>query len=123
MSTVCEGQQAADPGREAPWAAGCDCNQGTKGGLDGKATHGKDLKEASVHGCWRCGRQGALVHAETPTGSSLKTSLCPKDLLRTSGASLVVRWLGICLQGTQVRSLAQEDPTYLGVTNPAHDSG
>ena len=94
-----------------------------KGGLDGKVTRGKDLKEASVYGCW-VGRQGALVHAVTPTDSGLNSSLCPKDLLRTSGASLVVQRLGICLpmQGTQVQSVAQEDPTCLEITNPVHHS-
>ncbi|XP_059856119.1 telomeric repeat-binding factor 2-interacting protein 1 isoform X2 [Delphinus delphis] len=39
-----------------------------------------------------------------------------------SGTSLVVRWLRICLpmQGTQVRSLVQEDPTCRGATKPVH---
>ena len=35
-------------------------------------------------------------------------------------ASLVAQWLGICLpmQGTQVRALVWEDPTYRGATKP-----
>ena len=38
----------------------------------------------------------------------------------TTGASLVVQWLKICLaiQGTSVQSLIQEDPTYCGATEP-----
>ena len=37
-------------------------------------------------------------------------------------ASLVVQWLRICLplQGTQVRSLVQEDPTCCGATKSMH---
>ena len=36
----------------------------------------------------------------------------------TTGASLVVQWLGICLamQGTRVRSLVLEDSTCLGAS-------
>ena len=36
------------------------------------------------------------------------------------GASLVVQWLRICLpmQGTRVRALAWEDPTWCGATRP-----
>ena len=36
-------------------------------------------------------------------------------------ASLMVQWLRICLamQGTWVKSLAQEDPTRLGASKPA----
>ena len=39
-----------------------------------------------------------------------------------SGASLVAQWLGIRLpgQGTQVRALGQEDPTYRGAARPVH---
>ena len=35
-------------------------------------------------------------------------------------ASLVAQWLGICLpmQGTRVRALVWEDPTYRGATGP-----
>ena len=35
-------------------------------------------------------------------------------------ASLVAQWLRVCLpmQGTRVRALVQEDPTYRGATNP-----
>ena len=42
--------------------------------------------------------------------------------VRESWASLVVQWLRICLtmQATQVRSLAQEDPTCRGATKPGH---
>ena len=38
----------------------------------------------------------------------------------TTGASLVIQWLKICLaiQGTSVQSLIQEDPTYCGATEP-----
>ena len=38
------------------------------------------------------------------------------------GTSLVVQWLRIHLpmQGTQVRSLVQEDPTCCGATKPVH---
>jgi len=46
VGTACEGQQTADPGQDAPWAGGCDCNQVAKGGLDEQVTRGKDLKEA-----------------------------------------------------------------------------
>ena len=37
-----------------------------------------------------------------------------------SGASLVAQWLRICLpmQGTRVRALVWEDPTYRGATGP-----
>ena len=48
--------------------------------------------------------------------------------LRTNGeskaiqtrASLVAQWLRVCLpmQGTQVRALVWEDPTYRGATKP-----
>ncbi|KAJ8779228.1 hypothetical protein J1605_012690, partial [Eschrichtius robustus] len=40
----------------------------------------------------------------------------------TLGTSLVAQWLRICLpmQGTQVRSLVQEDPTCRGATKPVH---
>ena len=40
----------------------------------------------------------------------------------TSGASLVVQWLGVRLpmQGTRVRALVQEDPTCRGETKPMH---
>ena len=42
---------------------------------------------------------------------------CPK-----LGTSLVAQWLRIRLsmQGTQVRALAQEDPTWRGATKPVH---
>ena len=38
------------------------------------------------------------------------------------GASLVAQWLGICLpmQGTRVRALVWEDPTWRGVTKPVN---
>ena len=38
------------------------------------------------------------------------------------GTFLMVQWLRICLpmQGTQVQSLVQEDPTFLGATKPEH---
>ncbi|KAJ8795970.1 hypothetical protein J1605_002732 [Eschrichtius robustus] len=38
----------------------------------------------------------------------------------TPGASLVAQWLRICLpmQGTQVRALVREDPTYRGAMKP-----
>ena len=41
---------------------------------------------------------------------------------RESWASLVVQWLRICptMQGTQVRSLVQEDHTCHGATKPVH---
>ena len=40
--------------------------------------------------------------------------------IEKSWTSLVVQWLRICLamQGTWVQSLAPEDPTHLGATNP-----
>ena len=36
------------------------------------------------------------------------------------GTSLVAQWLRICLpmQGTRVRALVREDPTYRGATKP-----
>ena len=42
------------------------------------------------------------------------------DLKRKEGASLVARWLGVCLpmQGTRVRALVWEDPTCRGATGP-----
>ena len=46
----------------------------------------------------------------------------PSHLLQESddGASLVVKWLRVCLpmQGTQVRALVWEDPTCRGATRP-----
>ena len=46
--------------------------------------------------------------------------LCSEKAVR--GNSLVVQWLRIHLpmQGTQVRSLVQEDPTCRGATKPVH---
>ena len=43
---------------------------------------------------------------------------CLKD--RTRRTSLVVQWLRICLpmQGTRVRALVREDPTFCGATKP-----
>ena len=40
----------------------------------------------------------------------------------STGTSLVVQWLRICLpmQGTQVWALVREDPTCHGATNPMH---
>ena len=40
----------------------------------------------------------------------------------TCGTSLVAQWLRLRLpmQGTQVRSLVQEDPTCCGATKPVH---
>ena len=42
--------------------------------------------------------------------------------IKRRGTSLVAHWLRICLpiQGTRVRSLVQEDPTYRGATKPMH---
>ena len=42
--------------------------------------------------------------------------------LRMLGASLVAKWLGVCLlmQGTWVRALAWEDPACRGATGPVH---
>ena len=41
---------------------------------------------------------------------------------KNEGASLVAQWLRICLlmQGTQVRALVWEDPTYRGATGPVN---
>ena len=41
-------------------------------------------------------------------------------LKRENGASLVAQWLRTCLpmQGTRVRALVWEDPTYHGATGP-----
>ena len=45
-----------------------------------------------------------------------------KPLKNQVGASLVARWLRIHLptQGTRVRALVREDPTYRGATKPVH---
>ena len=42
------------------------------------------------------------------------------EIKNSLGASLVARWLGVCLlvQGTRVRALAWEDPTCRGAAGP-----
>ena len=58
---------------------------------------------------------------------SYKVTCCCVDVTQAcltqkglSGASLVAQWLRICLpmQGTRVRALVWEDPTYRGATGP-----
>ncbi|KAJ8783600.1 hypothetical protein J1605_008643 [Eschrichtius robustus] len=66
---------------------------------------GKDCKPSSQECCERA--------FKTRTGVR-------KELQIILGASLVVQWLRIRLpmQGTQVRSLVREDPTYRRATKP-----
>ena len=67
--------------------------------------------------------------------NEIRIKICYKEQRRTlyiekqvktprRGTSLVAQWLRICLpmQGTQVRSLVQEDPTCHGATKPASHS-
>ena len=50
----------------------------------------------------------------------LESSLSASIKIKNTGASLVAQWLRIRLpvQGTQIRSLVREDPTYRRATKP-----
>ena len=58
------------------------------------------------------------THAKIDQAECL--NMCTFSLKTSGRASLVVQWLRICLpmQGTRVRALVWEDPTFRGATRP-----
>ena len=62
----------------------------------------------------------ALSRSRRPTKKVKEDPGLREIIEKRTGASLVAQWLRICLpmQGTQVRALVWEDPTYRGATRP-----
>ena len=64
----------------------------------------------------------SLIIRELQIKTTTRYHLSPvrMAIIKKTRASLVAQWLRICLpmQGTRVRALVWEDPTYSGATGP-----
>ena len=82
------------------------------------------INKTTNNRCWRgCGKKGTLMHCWwdcKPVSHYGKEYDVPQK--NKNWASLVAQWLRILLpmQGTRVRALVWEDPTFRGATKPMH---